>query len=48
MVMIVTVSLSSKGGYSYHYFNDVNVKAYPALDSSSKPSGMYIISITKK
>jgi hypothetical protein len=45
---VVTVALDSKSSYSYHYFNDVNIKAYPALDASSKPSGMYVISVTKK
>lgn len=39
----VTVKLSERGGYSYHYFTTYNVKAY-VLD---KKEGTYVISVYK-
>lgn len=43
---LVTVKLRSKGGYSYSFFNDVDVFVFP--DTSSKPIKEYIITINKK
>lgn len=40
----VTVKLSDDEGYSYHYFNEVKVNAYPGEDESE---GNYILTITK-
>lgn len=43
----VNVNIGSQGGYSYHYFNSVEVNAYPALDDSGDYSGMYVITINE-
>ena len=41
---VVTVRLSEKGGYSYSFFNDVNVgKPYP--NTISGKEGHYVISV---
>ena len=40
---IVTVRLSERGGYSYSFFNDVNVTAFPGVSE-----GVYIFTISEK
>jgi hypothetical protein len=46
---IVTVRLSEKGGYTYSFFNDVDVGHYPETDDKTgKYTGMYILTINKK
>ncbi|MBT4375998.1 hypothetical protein HOD29_01340 [archaeon] len=42
----LTVKLSDKGGYTYSFFNDVNVNAY--LDDQTKFPGGYAMVISKK
>jgi hypothetical protein len=41
----VTVKLSDKSGYSYSFFNNVDVKAFP--DTSQNPVTDYVITINK-
>ena len=41
----VTVKLTQNSSYSYHYFNDVNITAYPQLNSKSEPTGVYVFSV---
>jgi hypothetical protein len=45
---IVTVKLSEKGGYSYAFFNDVDVSSYADRDEKGKYTGMYVLTINKK
>lgn len=45
---IVNVKLSNNGGYSYSFFNDVEVKAYPEVNSQNEYTGMYILTINEK
>jgi len=46
---IVTVKLSEKGGYSYAFFNDVDVGHYAEKDDKTgKYTGIYILTINKK
>ena len=40
---VVNVKLNDKSGYSYAFFNDVRLEAYP--DSSER--GMYILAVVK-
>ena len=40
---MVTVKLREKGGYSYSFFNDVDVSIFP--DTSSQPVKEYVIKI---
>lgn len=42
---VVTVKLSEKGGYSYAFFNDVNLVPYPP---DSENPGMFIFTINEK
>lgn len=42
---IVTVKLRSKGGYSYSFFNDVDVSVFQ--DTSSRPIKEYIIRVNE-
>jgi len=44
---IVTIKLRNKGGYSYSFFNDVNVSAYPDISSPSNPIKEYVIIIDR-
>lgn len=41
----VTVKLSEKGGTKYHFFNYINVTAYP--DKDPKYDGYYILTFSK-
>jgi len=46
---IVTVKLREDGqGYSYSFFNDMDVDVYPETDSSNKFTGMYVLIINEK
>jgi hypothetical protein len=45
---LVKVKLSSKGGYSYAFFNDVDVSAHAEKDDQGKYTSMYIFTINKK
>ncbi len=40
---VVRVQLSEKGGYTYSFFNDVDVGVYP----DGEGEGMYVITVTK-
>ncbi len=40
---IIIVKLSERGGYSYSFFNDVNVTAFPGVRE-----GVYIFTISEK
>jgi hypothetical protein len=41
----VFVRLKDDGGYSYSYFNDVEVSEYPSLDENNENNGRYIFII---
>jgi len=45
---IVQVKLSSKAGYTYAFFNDVDVSAYAERDDSGKYTSMYVFTINNK
>lgn len=45
---IVNVKLSENGGYNYAFFNDVDVKAYPEVNTQNEYTGMYILTINNK
>jgi len=45
---IVAVRLSSKGGYTYAFFNNVNVDSRALKDEKGKYSGMYRFTITER
>lgn len=45
---VVFVKLSEDGGYSYSFFNDVNLRAYPETDNFNEYTGFYILTITEK
>lgn len=45
---IVVVKLTSKGGYSYAFFNDVTVTASPVKDDKGKYTGMYMFTVKQK
>jgi hypothetical protein len=45
---IVQVKLSSGGGYSYAFFNNVDVSSYADKDDKGEYTGMYILTINKK
>ena len=40
----VTIKLSEKGGYRYHFFNDVDVDAH--LDSDPEYEGYYVLTFS--
>ena len=44
----VTVKLTEKGGYSYAFFNDVEVSSYADKDEKGDYTGMYVFTINKK
>jgi preprotein translocase subunit YajC len=41
----VEVKLSENGGYTYAFFNDVDVMAYAERDDKNEYTGMYILTI---
>lgn len=43
----VNVKLTEKGGYSYSFFNDVQVIAYPERNSEGEYDGIYVLTINK-
>lgn len=45
---IVKIKLSSNGGYSYAFFNDVEIKAYPEVNLQNEYTGMYVLTINEK
>lgn len=45
---IVRVKLSEKGGYSYAFFNDVDVSAYADKAENGDYTGLYVLTINKK
>jgi hypothetical protein len=45
---IVQVKLSTNKGYSYAFFNDVDVSAYAERDDKNQYTGLYIITINEK
>jgi hypothetical protein len=44
----VRVKLSAKGGYTYSFFNDVNVAASALQDEKGEYTGMYMFTISGK
>lgn len=44
----VIVSLSSDTSHSYHFFNDVEVSAYPSRNSENEYDGLYVLVINEK
>jgi hypothetical protein len=44
----VQVKLSGKAGYTYAFFNDVDVSAHAEKDEKGKYNGMYVFTINKK
>jgi hypothetical protein len=44
----VIVKLSKKGGYSYSFFNDVDVSPYAAKDDKEEYTGMYVFEVHEK
>jgi len=45
---IVTVKLSEGKGYTYAFFNDVDVSAYADEDDKGDDTGLYVLTINKK
>lgn len=45
---IVRVKLTQKSGYSYSFFNDVDVSARAIKDSQGKYTGMYLFIVNEK
>jgi hypothetical protein len=45
---VIIVKLSEKGGYSYAFFNDVDVSSYADRDERGEYTGMYVLTINKK
>ena len=45
---VIRVKLTEKGGYSYAFFNDVDVSVYPDTTENGKDTGLYVIIINKK
>jgi hypothetical protein len=45
---VVMVKLDKSGGYSYSFFNNVDVTSYADIDENGKYNGMYVITINKK
>lgn len=45
---MVSVKLTEKGGYSYSFFNDVDVSVYPDKAENGAYTGLYVIIINKK
>jgi hypothetical protein len=47
---VVNVKLREKGGYSYSFFNDVDVSYYPDLNIKDKKiiSGKYVFNVNEK
>jgi len=43
---VITIRLSEKGGYSYSYFNDVDVSLYPDTSNPEKVNS-YVIKINE-
>lgn len=44
---LVRVQLEDKTGYSYSFFNDVEVNAYPDRNSENDFTGLYVLTINK-
>jgi hypothetical protein len=45
---VVRVKLSDSSGYTYSFFNDVEVGAYPDRDGTSHYTGLYVITVGEK
>jgi len=45
---IVKVQLSENGGYSYAFFNDIDIKPYAETDEKNEYTGIYIFTINEK
>jgi len=46
---VVYVKLREEGGYSYSFFNNVNLEnPYPDTDSNNEYNGLYVITISEK
>jgi hypothetical protein len=45
---IVQVKLSANKGYTYAFFNNVDISAYAERDDKNQYTGLYIITINKK
>jgi len=45
---VVRVKLTEKGGYSYAFFNDVDVSVYPDRAENGDYTGLYVIIVNKK
>ena len=45
---IVEVKLTSKGGYKYSFFNDVDLNAYAEKNNRNEYTGMYVLTINEK
>jgi hypothetical protein len=44
---IVQVKLSPDSGYSYSFFNDVNLNAYPDRDQKNVYTGLYVLTVAR-
>lgn len=44
----VKVKLTETGGYTYAFFNDVDVSAYADRDEKGEYTGMYVLTINEK
>jgi hypothetical protein len=45
---IVKVKLSERGGYSYAFFNAVQVGHYPDINDKNEYTGMYVLTINEQ
>ncbi|MFH1503545.1 MAG: hypothetical protein ABIE36_02720 [Candidatus Diapherotrites archaeon] len=45
---IVEVKLTSKGGYRYAFFNNIDLTAYAERDDKNEYTGMYVLTINEK
>ena len=43
---VVQVKLNSNTGYTYSFFNDVNLQVYPERDRNNEYTGLYVLRIT--
>lgn len=43
---VVQVKLNDDTGYTYSFFNDVNLQVYPERDGNNEYTGLYVLRIT--
>jgi hypothetical protein len=44
---VVEVKLSSKSGYTYSFFNDVNLNVYPDKNKNNEYTGLYVLNFAR-